>query len=131
MYTNFVFSHRSFLLKLVIVLLVSHVSSKIYFPLHLDPSYSDSEGDIQPIIVIDSVPQPFDAQNTRQPSSSLVGKSQNCLVSNVMSLVYVVVMPCMSFIVWRTIPLAFMGLLFHISVLSFTTHGSISSLQTL
>ena len=58
------------------------------------------------------------------PSSSLVGNSENSLVSNVMSLVYVVVMSCMSFIGWTAISLAFMGLLFHMSRLAFTTHGS-------
>ena len=31
-------------------LLVLDVSSEIYFPLHLDPSYSDCEGDIQDYI---------------------------------------------------------------------------------
>ena len=73
---------------------------------------------------IDSFPQPFDSQKTQQPSSSVVGKSQNCLVSNAMSLVYVAFMSCMYFIGWKTIPLAFMGLQFHMTGISFTTHGS-------
>ena len=41
-----------------------------------------------------------------------------------MSLVYVVGMSCMYFIGWIGISLALMGLLFHISGLSFTIHGS-------
>ena len=74
--------------------------------------------------VIDSFTQPFDAQNTRQPSSSLDGKSQNCVVSNAMSLVYVAFMSCMSFIGWTAMALTSMGLLFHMSGLDLTTHGS-------
>ena len=74
--------------------------------------------------VIYSFTQPSHDQKTHQPSSSLVGNSKNCLVSNTMSLVYVDVMSCMSFIGWKTISLAFMGLLFHMFGLSFTTHGS-------
>ena len=41
-----------------------------------------------------------------------------------MSLVYVVVMSCMSFIGWKSISLDFIGLLFHVYGLSFTIHGS-------
>ena len=41
-----------------------------------------------------------------------------------MSLVYVAVMSCMYFIGWEYISLAFMGLLFHMFGLSFSTHGS-------
>ena len=51
---------------------------------------------------IDSFPHPFHDQNTQQPSSSLVEKSQNCKVSNAMSLVYVDFMSCMHFIVGNT-----------------------------
>ena len=65
--------------------------------------------------VIDSFPQPFHDQNTQQPSSSLVGNFENCLVSNAMSLVYVVVMYCMYFIGWKSISFY---------VLCFTTHCS-------
>ena len=73
--------------------------------------------------VIDSFPKPFHSENTLQCSSSLVGKSQNCLVSNAMSLVYVAFMSCMYLIGWKYISLDFMGLLFHIYGLDFTTHG--------
>ena len=73
---------------------------------------------------IDPFPQSFGAQNSRQPSSSLVGKSQNCLFSSTMSLVYVAFMSCMSFIGWKAMDLAFMGLLFHISGLGLITYGS-------
>ena len=76
------------------------------------------------MIFIDSFPQPFHDQNTRRPSSSLVGKSQSFLVSNAMSLVYVDFISCMYFIGWKYISLAFMGLLFHIFGISFTTHDS-------
>ena len=41
-----------------------------------------------------------------------------------MSLVYVNFMSCMYFIGWKSISMGFMGLMFHIYVLSFTTHGS-------
>ena len=71
-----------------------------------------------------SFPQPFHDQKSQQPSSALVGKSQNCLVSNAMSLVYVDFMSCMYFIGWKAIYFFFMGLMLHMSVLSFTTHGS-------
>ena len=77
------------------------------------------------ITVIESFLQPFDSQNTRQPSSSLVGKSQNCLVSKTMSLVYVAFMSYISFTGWTTMELAFLGLLFHISGHDLTTYGSI------
>ena len=61
--------------------LVSDLSSESSFPLHSDPSYLDSEGDmqydmqdyIQFITFIDSFPQPLYAQNTQQPSILLVG----------------------------------------------------------
>ena len=79
---------------------------------------------MQVMTVINSFSQPFDAQKTQQPSSSLVVKYQNCLVSNNMSLVYVAFMPCMSFIGWTAMALAFMGLLFHMSGLDLTTYGS-------
>ena len=104
------------------------MSFERYFPIQLDISHYDSkvyiQYDIHPMTIIDSFPQPFHDQNTRQPSSSLVGKSQNCLVSNVMSLVYVAFMSCIYFIGWKYISLEFMGLMFHMSGLSFTTHGS-------
>ena len=61
------------------VLLVPSVSFEIYFLIHSYTSYSDHGGNIhayiQPMTVIDSFPQPFYAQKTRQPSSSLVQKS--------------------------------------------------------
>ena len=76
------------------------------------------------MIVINSFPQPFHAQKTQQPSSLLVGKSQNCIVSNTMSLVYVVFMSCISFIGWKTMSLDFMGLLFHMYGLHLTMYGS-------
>ena len=41
-----------------------------------------------------------------------------------MSLVYVVVMSCIYLIGWKGISLAFMGILFHMSVVSFITHDS-------
>ena len=41
-----------------------------------------------------------------------------------MSLVYVDFISCMYFIGWKYISLAFMGLLFHIFGISFTTHDS-------
>ena len=74
---------------------------------------------------IDSFPQPFDSQNTQQPSSSLIGKSQNCLVSNTMSLVYVDFMSCMSFIGWKSMEFEFMGLFFDMYVHYITTYGLI------
>ena len=53
--------------------------------------------------LIESFPQPSHDQKTHQPSSSLVGNSENCLVSNAMSLVYVVVMSCMYLFGWKNI----------------------------
>ena len=50
-----------------------------------------------------SFPQPSHDQKTNQHSSSLVGNSKNCLVYNAVSLVYVVVMSCMSLIGWKYI----------------------------
>ena len=41
-----------------------------------------------------------------------------------MSLVYVVIMSCISFIGWEDMSLAFMGILFHMSGLDLTTYGS-------
>ena len=83
-------------------LLVYDVSSESSFPIKSDISHSDSKvgihTDIQPMKFMDSFPQPFHDQNTQQPSSSLVEKSQNCIVSNAMSLVYVSFMSCMYFI---------------------------------
>ena len=103
------------------------MSSEISFPLHADPSNYDSKGDIQADIqimtVIDSFPQPFDAQKTQQPSSSLIGKSQNFIVSNTMSLVYVVLMSCISFIGWKSMSLKLVGLFLHMSGLDLTTYG--------
>ena len=74
--------------------------------------------------IIYSFPQPFHSQKTQQPSSSPIGKSQNFLVSNVMSLVYVAFMSCMPYIGYKYMSLAFMGPFFHIYGLEFTTHGS-------
>ena len=76
------------------------------------------------MIVIESFTQPFESQKTQQPSSLLAGKSQNCLVSNAMSLVYVAFMSCMSFIGWKTMELAFMGLLFHMYRHDLTIYSS-------
>ena len=73
---------------------------------------------------IDSFPKPLHDQKTQQPSSSIVGNSQNCLVSSTMSLVYVSFMSSMSFIGWIDILLAIMELLFHMYGIDFTTHGS-------
>ena len=73
---------------------------------------------------IESLPQPFHDQKSQQPSSALVGKSQNCLVSNAMSLVYIAFMSCIYFIGWIYMSLELMGIIFHMSILSFTTHGS-------
>ena len=73
---------------------------------------------------IDSFPKPLYDQKTRQPSSSTVGNSQNCLVSSTMSLVYVSFMYSMSFIGWTDILLAIMELFFHMYGIDFTTHGS-------
>ena len=58
--------------------------------------------------IIYSLPQPSHDQKTHQPSSSLVGNSENCLVSNAMSLVYVAVMYCMYFMGWTDISWDFM-----------------------
>ena len=78
------------------------VPSESSFQIHSDISISDSEDYIQdyiqPMTFIDSFSQPLHDQKTKQPSSSQVGNSENCLVSNAMSLVYVVVMSCMYFI---------------------------------
>ena len=63
-------------------------------------------------------------KNTQQASSSLVGKSQNCIVSNTMSLAYVVLMSCISFIGWKPMSLALMGLLLHMFEPYLTTYGS-------
>ena len=105
------------------------MSSESSFQIHSDISHYDYEGDvhdyIQPIIFIYSFLQPFHDQKTRQSSSSLVEKSQNCLVSNAMSLVYVAFMSCMSLIGSISIELSFMGLMFHMYGLDLTTHGSI------
>ena len=102
--------------------------SKRPIPIQSGISNYDSEYDInyyiQTMEFIESFSQPSHDQKTHQPLSSLVGNSENCLVSNAMSLVYVDVMSCMSFIGWKYISLAFMGLLFHIFGLYFTTHGS-------
>ena len=65
------------------------------------------------MIFIDSFTQPFHDQMTRQPSSSLVGKSQNCVVSNAMSLVYVAFMSCISLIGWKYMEFEFMELILH------------------
>ena len=78
------------------------VPSENPFPIQWYISNSDSKDDIQDdtnsMTVIESFPQPFHDQNTQQPSSSTVGKSQNYLVSSTMSLVYVSFLSCMSFI---------------------------------
>ena len=79
---------------------------------------------MQVITALNSFPQPFYSQNTQQSSSSLVGNSQNCIISNTMSLVYVVFMYCISLIGWKTMSFSFMGLMFHIFVPEFTTYGS-------
>ena len=103
------------------------MSSESSFPIHSNISHSDYEGgiqaDIHPMIFIDSFPQQFYAQNTRQPSSSLVGKSQNFLVSNTMSLVYLAFMSCISFIGCTTMELDFLGIFLHMSGHDPTTYG--------
>ena len=81
----------------------SEISSQIHLYISISYSEDDIQANIQPMTVIDSFPQPSHDQKIPQPSSSLVGNSENCLVSNAMSLVYVVVMYCMYFIGWKTI----------------------------
>ena len=116
-------------------LLVSNVSSKISFPLTSNHSYSDFEGyiqdDIQPMTVTDSFPPPFHSQKTQQPSSSPIGKSQNFLVSNSMSLVYVCFMSYIPFIEWKDIDLEFMGIPFLCLDLNLPPMVQFSNIHTL
>ena len=79
---------------------------------------------MQVMTCINAFHQQFDSQKTQQPSSSLVGKSQNCIVSNTMSLVYIVFISCISFIGLKFMSLDFMGLFFHMYGLDLTTYGS-------
>ena len=104
------------------------MSSETCFPIHSYLSNYDFESyiwsDIHRITVIYSFPKPCHDQKTQKASRSLAGKSQNCLVSNAMSLVYVSFMSCMSFIAWKSMEFSFTGLLFNMSRLDLTTHGS-------
>ena len=54
----------------------SESSSQIHLDLSISDSEDDIQADIQPMIVIESFPQPSHDQKTHQPSSSLVRNSE-------------------------------------------------------